>query len=101
MPNSRFPAIRTQVVQDIARLAREKYVYPETGEKLAFQLQAWLAEGKYDDLDQEADLALRLTLDLQSISNDKHWSVIYNPGEAAGQVDPEKEPDEERKKRYL
>ena len=26
-----FPEIRTTVIQEIARLAREKYVYPEMG----------------------------------------------------------------------
>ena len=101
MPDSNFPEIRTAVIQDTIRLAKEKYVYPEIGEKIAAQIQAKLESGEYDDITQESHLAFRLTMDLRSISNDHHWSVIYDPKGAATQVDPENEPDGERMARYL
>ena len=96
-----FPEIRTTVIQEIARLAREKYIYPEMGQRIAAQLQAKLADGEYDDVTEEGELALRLTMDLRSISGDHHWSVAYDPEGSASQVDPEKEADPERMARYV
>ena len=101
MSDSNFPRIRTTVVQRIVQLAREKYVYPEIGEEIASRLQARLEDGAYNDVTQESDLALRLTTDLRSISNDGHWSVVYDPTGAADQVDPENEADQDRMARYL
>lgn len=92
---------RKAVIQDIIRLAREKYVYPEVGEKIASHLEARLEDGAYDDITQESDLASRLTADLQSISSDLHWCVVFDPQAAAAQVDPESEADKTRKARYL
>ena len=100
MSETDFPAKRKAVIQDIIRLSREKYVYPEMGEKIAAQMQARLESGAYDDITDESDLAFGLTSDLQSISNDHHWSVVYDPAGAAGMVDPENEPDRERLVRY-
>ena len=101
MSGSDFPEIRTATIQQIVQLAREKYVYPEIGEKIAAQIQAKLENGEYDGVTQESDLAFQLTADLRSISNDHHWSVAYDPQGAAGQVDPENEADPERMARYL
>jgi retinol-binding protein 3 len=100
MPRTDFPAKRTAVIQDIIRLSREKYVYPEMGEIIASQMQARLESGVFDDITNENDLAFRLTTDLQAISNDHHWSVVYDPAGASGMVDPENEPDRERMERY-
>jgi retinol-binding protein 3 len=101
MPDPDFVEIRTTVIQDIIRLAREKYVYPGIGEKIAYQLQRRLEAGEYADVADEGALALRLTSELQSISDDRHWSVIHDPKGAAEQVDPENEADENRMARYL
>jgi hypothetical protein len=101
MSDSNFPEIRTIVIQDIIQLTREKYVYPEIGEKIASQIQGKLENGEYDNITQESDLAFRLTTDLRSISNDHHWSVVYDPKGSAEQVDPENEGDKDRMARYL
>jgi hypothetical protein len=96
-----FAKKRTAVIHDIMRLAREKYVLPEVGEKIASQIQIRLENGEYDDISQESDLASRLTTDLRSISNDHHWSVVHDPKGSTSQVDPENEADKERMARYL
>ena len=101
MSGSNFPEIRTSAIQDIIRLAREMYVHPETGEKIASQIEAKLEDGAYDDITQGSDLAFRLTMDLQSISSDHHWCVVFDPKGAAVQVNPESEADKARKSRYL
>jgi hypothetical protein len=99
MDNSNFADIRTTIIQDIIHLAREKYVYPEMGEKIASQIQGKLEAGGYNAIATESELAFQLTMDLRSISNDGHWSVTYDP--KGVQVDPENEADEERMARYL
>ena len=96
-----FSEIRTAVLQDLARLAREKYVYPERGDQIAAHLQSQLASGAYDGVNEPSDLAYRLTLDLQSFAHDRHWSVTYDPHGAPVGVDPEHEADPECMARYL
>jgi hypothetical protein len=101
MPGSDFIGIRTDVVREIIRLVQEKYVFPETGERIAAEIQQKLEAGEYDSIHTENDLALQLTTDLRFISGDHHWSVIYDPKGAAAHVDPENEPDTDRMARYL
>jgi len=101
MTNTDFTQKRNAVIQDIIRLTREKYVFPEAGEKIASQMQNKLDAGDYDDVTQESDLAFRLTTDLLAISNDHHWHVVYDPQGVATMVDPESEENTERLKRYL
>jgi len=96
-----FAETRTAVIQDIIRLARDKYVYPEVGEQIAAGLQDRLTDGIYDDVTREVDLAFRLTADLRSIASDRHWSVTYDPHGTPEGVDPEDEPDQDRLARYL
>lgn len=93
--------IRTAIVTDIIRLAREQYVYPEIGERIASQLQVRLEAGEYADIVDESALALQLTSELRSISNDRHWSIVYDPRGAAKHVDPKDEGDPARMARYL
>jgi hypothetical protein len=101
MSDSDLPEVQMAVIETIIQLTKEKYVYPEIGEKIAAQIQARLESGEYDDIADENELALRLTSDLRSISNDMHWSVVYDPGGAADLVDPETEVDRDRLARYL
>jgi hypothetical protein len=101
MPDADFPSIRTAVVQDIIQLARAKYVYPDTGEEIAGHIQAKLDSGGYDDVGDPMELALQLTSDLRSVSDDSHWGLVYDPEGAAAWVDPETETDKDRLARYL
>jgi hypothetical protein len=66
------------VVQDIARLAREKYIFPEKGQATAQALLAHLEQGRYDGILSPYDFADRLTADLRQASADQHWSVQYD-----------------------
>ena len=88
------PTSRQAVVLDITRLAQEKYVFPDVGEKLAGCIRAKLEQGSYDAITEAGELALTLTEDLRAISNDRHWSVVYGPRQAVENVDPETEDDE-------
>jgi hypothetical protein len=92
---------RRAVVQDIIALARDKYVYPDTGEETARHLQTRLDQGAYDRFTDAPELALSLTFDLRDVSADGHWSVLYDPQGAAEHVDPEEEQDGARWARWL
>ncbi len=87
------PAIRQAVVLEITKLAQEKYVYPDVGEKLARSIQAKLEQGGYDRITEPGELALTLTEDLQAASNDRHWGIAYDPQRSPKNVDPETEDD--------
>jgi hypothetical protein len=101
MADVSFAELRTAVIQDIIRLTKAKYVFPQAGEEIASILETRLGAGHYDDITSVGELALRLTSDLRTISSDGHWSVLYDPKGAAEQVDPETEADSDRLARYL
>jgi hypothetical protein len=86
--------VRKAVVQDLVKLTREKYVYPDVGMRIANQIQAKLEGGEYDSIDEAHELASVLTSDLREISDDRHWSIVYDPEETEVTIDPEKQEDE-------
>jgi hypothetical protein len=93
--------LRQVVILDIVELTREKYVYPDIGEKIGDQTQTKLSSGGYDSITQPSELAMLLTSDLREISNDNHWSVVYDPNASSEKVDPRGEDDEDRLAQYL
>jgi hypothetical protein len=95
------PTIRQAIVSDVAKLAREKYVYPDVGEKLARSIQARLEQSRYDEIADAGELALMLTEDLRALSNDRHWSVVYHPVRAPAEADPEAEEEKTQRARWL
>jgi peptidase S41-like protein len=68
-------AARTAAVKGAADALRQRYVYPDVGERAAQALEASLAAGKYDEIVEPAAFADRLTADLQAIAHDKHMRV--------------------------
>jgi hypothetical protein len=65
------------VINEIARLVVEHYVFPEIAEQLAGLLQRRLNEGGYD-VDDAEDLARLVTADLQSVNGDRHLSLKHH-----------------------
>ncbi len=82
-----------EIVETALALLRASYVFPDLAEQAAVAIEARLAAGEYDDLDEEA-LAERLTSDLHEVCDDKHlrvrtmppWPARRGPG---GPSDPE------------
>lgn len=72
-------AQRQAIIDSTADLLIENYVYPDKGEAFAEQLREKLTDGVFDDIDDVQTMARRLTKLLHDISNDKHFSVQYNP----------------------
>jgi Peptidase family S41/N-terminal domain of Peptidase_S41 in eukaryotic IRBP len=68
-----------EIVTRALALLRENYVFPDQAERIAAEIEARLAAGDYDDLD-EITLTERLTGHLQAASGDKHLRVRLGGG---------------------
>jgi hypothetical protein len=68
-------AARRSTVEAAARLLRERYVFPEVGNRAAQAIESALGAGTYDGIEQPSAFAQRLTEDLQGIAKDKHLRV--------------------------
>ncbi len=79
---------KADVIERLAKQLRAKYVFPEVGETMASAVEKSVADGDYDDIDDESGFATRLTDQLREICNDKHLRVRAgsprNPGERVG-----------------
>jgi hypothetical protein len=67
-----------ETVQTALAFLRRSYVFPERAERATAAIEARLAAGEYDGLDDDA-LAERLTAQLQEICDDKHLRVRTMP----------------------
>jgi hypothetical protein len=67
-------AAQRAVVEQAADALRNRYIFPDVGEKAAAKLEAQLAGGAYKDL-QLRDFAEKLTADLYDVTKDKHMRV--------------------------
>jgi len=67
-----------EIVETALVLLRASYVFPDLAEQAAVAIEANLAAGEYDGLDEEA-LAERLTSDLDEACDDKHLRVRTMP----------------------
>ena len=66
-----------RVVTSVASLAEQNYVFPDTGRLVADHLRKRLADGAYASVTELAQLADRLTRDMQAINGDRHLYVNY------------------------
>jgi hypothetical protein len=67
-----------EIVETALVLLRASYVFPDLAGQAAVAIEAKLAAGEYDGLDEEA-LAERLTSDLDEVCDDKHLRVRTMP----------------------
>jgi tetratricopeptide (TPR) repeat protein len=81
---------RRAVVEQIARLLEENYVFPDVAARNGAQLNARLAAGAFDDMTDPQAYAEALTRELQSVNRDKHMRVRLRPAYPASgaQADP-------------
>jgi len=78
-PTALDSAARSAVVHAAAKQLRDGYVLPELGEQTARAIEAALAAGSYDALNEPAAFAERVTADLNTVAHDKHLR-IFPPG---------------------
>ncbi len=66
------------LVRSVAELLREKYVFPDTGERAAAAIERRLSRNGYDGLAM-GEIGPALQGDLRAITGDKHFAVAYHP----------------------
>jgi len=76
---------KKEVIDSIAILMNEKYVFPDVGKSMGDLILQNLANGKYDEINSYRAFGEKLTEDLRSVSNDKHIGVLYAPERIAMQ----------------
>jgi hypothetical protein len=76
-----------EIVTRALALLRENYVFPDQAEQIAAEIEARLAAGDYDNLD-EITLTELLTEHLQAASGDKHLRVRLGGGPPPRGDDP-------------
>lgn len=78
---------RRDVVAQLSQALRDRYIFPDVGEKAAARISAALAAGDYDRLTDPSAFAARLAADVGAIAHDKHLNVSANgamPGPPPG-----------------
>jgi hypothetical protein len=77
------------IIDRVAALVREHYVFPEVGAAVANRLIAAQLDGRYDDLTEPVALADRVTADLQLGNDDLHLRLLHHVDELIdGEEDP-------------
>ncbi|HEU4769942.1 MAG TPA: S41 family peptidase, partial [Pyrinomonadaceae bacterium] len=92
-------ATRTKVIDGILKRLNDSYVFPEVAKKMEQSIRERVAKKEYDEITSAKQFAMKLTSDLQAISNDKHLRVRYSH-QAIPERGPRREPTaEEREQR--
>jgi len=69
---------RTQVIEALGKVLKDRYVFPDVGQRLDARLQERLAAKAYDTLTSAKAFSRILTDDLAAIAHDKHLRVFYS-----------------------
>ena len=73
-------SIVERVVDSVARVTEQNYVFADTGRMVADYLRKQLRDGAYRSVVELAQLADRLTTDMQAVNSDRHLYVTYGGG---------------------
>jgi hypothetical protein len=73
-------AARKEVANALSDALRQRYVFPDVGEKAAAHIDAALAAGEYAKLTDPTAFAARLDADVSAVAHDKHMHVISTSG---------------------
>ncbi len=82
-------AERQAVVERIAKLVADRYVFPDVGQATADHLRTRLQAGDFDALTDPDAFARTLTEAVQSVNHDKHMRVRYEPPRAGEGARPD------------
>ncbi len=79
-PASTFDAAAQRgIVEKLSEALRDRYVFPDVGERAATRISAALAASEYDGLADRTAFIQRLSADVQAIARDKHLNIMV-PG---------------------
>lgn len=93
-------AEKQQVVDSVAKLMTDQYVFPDVGKMMGDLILKNMASGHYDDVNDYNEFGRQITEDLRSVSNDRHIGVRYSPERIAMEKKAEAEGNEEELEAY-
>ena len=70
---------KSEAVNKIAKLLDENYVFPDKAKQMGDYIKSQLKNSTYDTINDPMLFAELLTMDLQSITHDKHLRIAFNP----------------------
>jgi C-terminal processing protease CtpA/Prc len=76
------------VINQLATLVAERYVFRDVGAEVAERLTKAAADGRYDVLAEPAQLAAQVTADLQEGNGDLHLRLKHHVDEVVDETDP-------------
>jgi tetratricopeptide (TPR) repeat protein len=81
---------RRDVVERIAKLLEERYVFPEVGIESGRKLKSELERGAFNTITDPREFAQAVTTTLQAVNHDKHMRVVVKQPQAVAEdrVDP-------------
>ena len=74
---------KENTIKEISALTKNHYVLKEKRNDIVSKLSKIYLEGIYDTIKNAESFAYQLTRDLCEISNDGHFSIVYDPSRVA------------------
>jgi len=69
---------KLRVIEEVSKLLKERYVFPEKATKMREILLRKYNEGNYDNIEKNGEFALEVDKTLKEISEDKHLFLLFN-----------------------
>jgi hypothetical protein len=85
-------AAKQATVAQIGAMLTDRYIFPDRAVQAKAKIDAALAAGDYDPIDDPRVFAQRLTEDLQSVTHDKHMRVTPTAGTGPVAAPPQAPP---------
>jgi hypothetical protein len=82
-------ASQAKIIEEIADLIAQKYVFADVGKEIATHIKRRLKENAYESSTSMRAFAQELTKDIRSVANDAHLGVIERRGSLKKGVSPE------------
>jgi len=70
--------VKTEVVNNLGQSLLDNYIFADKARNMKNIIQKHLATGLYDNVIDPDEFANKLTIDLRSVCNDLHLSVVFN-----------------------
>jgi hypothetical protein len=78
---------KTALVETVCERIEKIYAFTENIQKICVLLKSNLEQGAYSKYDSPGEFAARLSEDLESVTHDKHFKMIHDPGQAAAMAE--------------
>ena len=82
---------KEEIIKEINSLLNEYYLFPEVAQKIIQRINENFKKGMYNEVYTPLNFSNVITVDLQSINNDSHLKLKYDPDDTIGRLKPKLE----------